>query len=46
LPLLLKEKHKKNEKKNEEPNEKCIAAITELELWEYDDFDDYIEVIF
>ncbi|CAD8087726.1 unnamed protein product [Paramecium primaurelia] len=53
LPLLMKQKYEKqkeqyclNLQKKEDINEKIVDRIAELELWEYDDFDDYIEVIF
>ncbi|CAD8126535.1 unnamed protein product [Paramecium sonneborni] len=53
LPMLMKQQQEKqkeqyrlNLQKKEDINEKIVDRIAELELWEYDDFDDYIEVIF
>ena len=43
---LKKEKYREELKKKCDVSEEVVGSVMEMELWEYDDFDDYIEVIF
>jgi anoctamin-10 len=53
LPLVMKKnferektKYREELKKKTDLSDDIVERVVELNLWEYDDFDDYIEVIF